>query len=62
MIFHENRHSHEIPYLFFLKFRKMPQNLSSAAVVIDALRVTCKRPLFQMQIIINSLPAIDVNK
>ena len=40
MIFHENHlqadDSHEIALLFF---RKMLQNLSSAAVVIDALRV-----------------------
>ena len=43
MIFHENRlladDSHEISYLIFRKLRKMSQNLSSAAVVIDALRV-----------------------
>ena len=48
MIFHENRlladdsHdiSHGISYLiFFRKLRKMLQNLSSAAVVIGALRV-----------------------
>ena len=44
MIFHENRlladDSHEISYLiFFKKLGKMPQNLSSAAVVIGALRV-----------------------
>ena len=43
MIFHENRlladDSHEISYLiFFEKFGKIPQNLSSAAVVIGALR------------------------
>ena len=32
--------SHEISYLFFFrKLEKMSQNLSSAAVVIDALRV-----------------------
>ena len=40
MIFHENRlladYSHEISYLFF---QTMSQNLSSAAVVIGALRV-----------------------
>ena len=40
MIFHENRlladDSHEISYLFF---QTMLQNLSSAAVVIGALRV-----------------------
>ena len=44
MIFHENcllaDNSHEISYLiFFLKLGKMLQNLSSAAVVIGALRV-----------------------
>ena len=44
MIFHENRlpagNSHEISYLyFFLKFGMMSENLSSAAVVIGALRV-----------------------
>ena len=43
MIFHENRlladDSHEISYLCFLKIRKKSQNLSSAAVVIGALRV-----------------------
>ena len=44
MIFHENRlladDSHEIPNLiFFRKLEKMSQNVSSAAVVIGALRV-----------------------
>ena len=44
MIFHENRlladDSPEISYLiFFQKLGKMSQNLSSAAVVIGALRV-----------------------
>ena len=43
MIFHENRlladDSHEILYTFFRKIRKMSQKLSSAAVVIYALRV-----------------------
>ena len=44
MIFHENHllahDSHEISYLIFLENRvKMSQNLSSAAVVIGALRV-----------------------
>ena len=44
MIFYENRlpadDSHEISYLiFFLKLRKMSQNLSSAAVLIGALSV-----------------------
>ena len=44
MIVHENRlladNSHEISYLiFFRKLQKMLRNLSSAAVVIGALRV-----------------------
>ena len=44
MIFHENcllaDNSHEISYLiFFQKLGKLSQNLSSAAVVIGALRV-----------------------
>ena len=44
MIFHENRlladDSHEVSYLiFFQKLGEMSQNLSSAAVVIGALRV-----------------------
>ena len=44
MIFHEDclleDNSHGISYLiFFRKLRKMSQNLSSAAVVIGALRV-----------------------
>ena len=44
MIFHENHlladDSHEISYfIFFQKLGKMSQNLSSAAVVIGALRV-----------------------
>ena len=48
MMFHENRllahHFHEISYLnFFNKLGKMSQNLSSAAVVIGALRVKTKR-------------------
>ena len=43
MIFHENPllvdYSHEISYLtFFRKLEKMSQNLSSAVVVIGALR------------------------
>ena len=42
MVFHENRlqadNSHEISYLIFLKI-KMSQKLSSATVVIGALRV-----------------------
>ena len=43
MIFQENRlladDSHELSYLiFFRKLGKMSKNLSSAAVVIDALR------------------------
>ena len=44
MIFHENRiladDSHEISYvILFRKLRKMLHNVSSAAVVIGALRV-----------------------
>ena len=43
MIFHENHlpadDSHEISYLIFSKLGKISQNLSSAAVVIGALRV-----------------------
>ena len=44
MIFHENcllaDNSHEISYLvFFRKLKKMSQILSSAAVVIGALRI-----------------------
>ena len=44
MLFHENcllaDNSHQISYLIFLrKLGKMLQNLSSVAVVIDALRV-----------------------
>ena len=47
MIFYVNRlladDSHVISYLIFCrKFGKMSQNLSSAAVVIGALRVNCK--------------------
>ena len=43
MLFHEKRlladDSHEISYLFFCKLGKMLQNMSSALVVIGALRV-----------------------
>ena len=43
MIFYENRlladNSHEISYLIFSKIKKDVVKLSSAAVVIDALRV-----------------------
>ena len=42
MIFHENRQaddSHVISYLIFVENRELLQNLSSAAVVISALRV-----------------------
>ena len=43
MIFHENcllaDNSHEIAYFFSQKLGKMSENLSSAAVVIGALRV-----------------------
>ena len=42
MIFHEKRlladDSYEIPYLIFSKIRKDSKNLSSAAVVIGALK------------------------
>ena len=63
MIFHENRlladdsQCNIIPY-FYQKLGKMSQNLSSAAVVIGALRVntlskTCvKRPLSKRQKIV----------
>ena len=49
MIFHENcllaDNSHEISYLiFFRKLAKMSQNLSSAVVVIGALRVNFLTP------------------
>ena len=43
MIFHENRlladESHVILYLIFVENRERSQNVSSAAVVIGALRV-----------------------
>ena len=48
MIFHENRllaeDSRELSYTLFFggKFGNMSQNLSSAAVVIGALRVNCE--------------------
>ena len=48
MIFHENRlladdsHIFIMPYFFLQKFGKMSQNLSSAAVLICALRVNTK--------------------
>ena len=55
MIFHENRlladNSHEISYLFFFKLGKMAQNLSSAAVVMDTLKVktqTCSMKKLQL--------------
>ena len=38
--------SHEISYFFFSKLGKMLQNVSSAAVVIGALRVKMKLDLF----------------
>ena len=64
MIFHENRlladNSHEISYLiFFRKLGKMSQNLSSATVVIGALRVKCTKKLgnFRMLKYFNSLYA-----
>ena len=43
MIFHDNcllaDNSHDISYLFFRKLGKLSENLLSAVVVIDALRV-----------------------
>ena len=43
MIFHENRlladNSHEISYLIIFNLEKMSPNLSSAVVLIGALRV-----------------------
>ena len=54
MIFHENRlledDSHEISYLiiFFRKLGKMSQDLSSAAVVVGALRVKLESSLSQI--------------
>ena len=65
MIFHENRlladDSHEISYLiFFQNIGKMLQNLLSAAVVIDALRVeTVKILIFH---IVNDLNLICTNR
>ena len=55
MIFHENRlladDSHVISYLIFCrKLRKMSQNLSSAAVVIGALRVNSLHVRYFFQI------------
>ena len=50
MIFQENRlladDSHVISCLYFRKLEKMWQNLSSAAVVIDALKVKTLLTLF----------------
>ena len=52
MIFHENRllpadDSHVISYLIFVKIEKdVEKNLSSAAVVIDALKVNMTQPDF----------------
>ena len=44
MLFHENHlladASHELSYLIFFRKLEMSKNLSSAAVVIGALRVT----------------------
>ena len=50
MIFHENRlladDSHEISYLIFFKnWKKMSQNLSSAAVAIGVLRVNSHKKM-----------------
>ena len=57
MIFHKNRlladDSHEISFpCFFRKLAKMSQNLSSAAVVIGALRVN---------MLLSSSPAMKKN-
>ena len=54
MLFHVNRlladDSHEISYLiFFHKLGKMSQNLSSAAVVIGALRVKRTVSMFNLK-------------
>ena len=56
MISHENRlladDSHETSYLIFRKLGKVSQNLSSAAVVIGALRVNVP---YQMTLLLFSL-------
>ena len=43
MIFHENRLLADVIPYFFRKVGKMSQNLSSAAVVIGALRVNINK-------------------
>ena len=54
MIFHENHlladDSHEISYLFFSKIRKDVTNLSSAAIVIGALRVKYQSANFSVML------------
>ena len=59
MIFHENRllsgDSRVISYLIFVKIRKMSQNLSSAAVLIGALRVKIGAMIFLCRL----LPVFD---
>ena len=49
MVFHGNSlladDSHEISYLIFSNIEKMSQNLSSASVVIGALRVKTVGPI-----------------
>ena len=56
-MFHENRlqadDSHGIPYLIFSKVRKVVPNVSSAAVVIGALRA---KALFPLNIEENNYP------
>ena len=57
MIFHENHlladDSHVISNLFFCrKLGKMSQNLSSAAVVIGALRVKVQSTLFRTTVFV----------
>ena len=63
MIFQENcllaDGSHEISYLIFVKTRKNVQNLSSAAVVIGALRVKITNTVKPAQ---NSHSKIDKTK
>ena len=54
MIFHENRlladDSHETSFLyFFLKWGKMLKNLSPAAVVIGALRVSNEHNAYTLE-------------
>ena len=62
MVFHENRlladNSHEISYLNFSKIKKkMSQNLSSAVIVIGALRVKIFQCSAQLQLKVCSIPS-----